>query len=168
MLFLQINFLILHLLFDSAYYSPKWKLQRTQKHLTFCVNLAMPGSIVPIREPRQYEWKGGMAAYVEDCAGSFGSLRREGMNWSGYAEGRLKIMFTVTSEGKMKDIYIMERPMSYWELHSEEGVTYRKMGWAGDWRPALLDGKPVEVRVVTEFNYDVLDEMCWNYYLVKQ
>ena len=150
------------------YYSPKWKLQRTQKHLTFYVNLAMPGSIVPIREPRQYEWKGGMAAYVEDCAGSFGSLRREGMNWSGYAEGRLKIMFTVTSEGKMKDIYIMERPMSYWELHSEEGVTYRKMGWAGDWRPALLDGKPVEVRVVTEFNYDVLDEMCWNYYLVKQ
>ena len=105
-----------------AYYSPKWKAVEGQNQLNFQIELSMPGSIVPIREPRLHRWDGGMADYVERCASILGTLRRKGPNRYGYAKGRLKEIYTITSEGQCVDYFLVERPKSHMEPYTVKKI----------------------------------------------
>lgn len=75
-------------------------------------------------------WVLGQMKYPEECAKS-------------RIEGKVNVQFTVTSEGKLKDIKILESPD---ERMSEEVL--RVFAMSPDWTPGIEDGKKVDVTMV--------------------
>lgn len=152
-----------------AYYSPKWKAVEGQNQLNFQIELSMPGSIVPIREPRLHRWDEGMADYVESVASTFGGTRRDGISAREYTHGCLKLTYVITKEGKCANYMILEDPKPDFEQYSLREISQRKqIRESRVWRPAIFNEKPIDVRIVLEYDYSKIDVMRWNYYLVDR
>lgn len=75
-------------------------------------------------------WVMGQVKYPKECA----KLR---------IEGKVMVQFTVSSEGKLKDVKILDSPD---ERMSDEVL--RVFAMSPDWTPAVKDGEAVDVTLV--------------------
>lgn len=155
--------------------SPKWKTGGRQS-LCFKIRLPLDGAIVSLERGARSFFDGErMGFYVNNVGiamSQFGARKRE--NEEGrFSEikycGILKFSFVVNKEGHFSNFKCLKEPFPkifdrFYREHSSSGGLFHE---GQHWEPAVLEGKPINVKVIAEFDFDK-QEYGWDYYLVER
>lgn len=141
--------------------SPRWSLNDKKCKVHFQLEIPVEGSIASLDKgvTQYFNWgriRSGMKKYI--CSIAFRIY---------YIGGELEFSFIVNKEGQLFDIRCIREP--YPGRFDTFYKKYRPILLEGPhWKPALLNGKPVSVKVVAEYSYDPIEKMRWKYYLLDE